>query len=148
MLKKNIYLQLQKELGRRKSQLAEMLNDALESTAGETKSTAGDKHETARAMAQLEQEKIGSQLNELNKLSDVLHRIDPEKELSSVQLGSLVTTNNGNYYFSIALGQLTIDGQQIFCLSPGSPLGKMLLGKKKGDSVCWQGNDLKLLNVS
>lgn len=147
MIKRNIYQQLQNELARRKTQLVEMLNDALESTAGETKSTAGDKHETARAMAQLEQEKIGSQLNELNKLSDVLHRIDPEKELNTVQLGCLVSTNQGIYYFSIALGQLTVDSQPIFCLSPGSPLGKILLGKKKGDTVNWQGKDLKVVDL-
>jgi len=99
-------------------------------------------------MAQLEQEKIGSQLNELNKLSDVLHRIDPEKQLNTVQLGSLVTTNHGIYYFSIPLGQLTVDSQPIFCLSPGSPLGKMLLGKKIGETVNWQGRELKVVDLS
>ena len=44
------------------------LKDAQEGANNETKSSAGDKHETGRAMAQLETEKLNTQLNEANQL--------------------------------------------------------------------------------
>ena len=43
----------------------EELQKALNS---ETKSSAGDKHETGRAMLQLDREKLGLQLAEINKI--------------------------------------------------------------------------------
>ena len=42
----------------------------------ETKSTAGDKHETGRAMVQLEREKLGSQLAELEKMENLLEQYE------------------------------------------------------------------------
>jgi len=43
--------------------------------ASETKSSAGDKHETGRAMIQLEREKLGQQLSEAEKMKSILTRI-------------------------------------------------------------------------
>ena len=52
--------------------------DAIQSAANEeTKSSAGDKHETARAMAQLEVEMNGKQLAEAERLLEGLKKIDP-----------------------------------------------------------------------
>jgi len=48
---------------------------AQDSANDETKSTAGDKYETGRAMAQLEIEKINAQLNESKKLSKILFNL-------------------------------------------------------------------------
>ena len=75
MDKEAVHSNVLTELKRRFDQLQHLLNDALEATAGDTKSSAGDKHETSRAMAQLEQEKIGAQLGELSKLQEILFRI-------------------------------------------------------------------------
>ena len=46
-----------------------VLDDICNSTSEDSKSSAGDKHETATSMAQLEQEKIGSQIAEITKLN-------------------------------------------------------------------------------
>ena len=44
------------------------IQELQESLTSETKSSAGDKHETGRAMLQLEREKAGQQLAEIKKL--------------------------------------------------------------------------------
>lgn len=66
-LKKDAYnfcvLFVNERLARIQGQIKE-LETALTS---ETKSSAGDKHETGRAMIQLEREKLGQQLAELEK---------------------------------------------------------------------------------
>lgn len=136
------------EVERRISQLNDLLKDAFQSTADETKSSAGDKHETGRAMAQLEQEKIGGQLNEMEKLRSVLKRIQPEISHSVIQSGSLVQTNLGWFYLSVGIGLMNIGKIQIFCMTPAAPLGKILSGKKVNDQVEWNGKSLEIQSVS
>jgi hypothetical protein len=101
----------------------------------ETKSSAGDKHETGRAMLQLEMEKSGQQLLEINLMNDVLKKIDVEKFSEVICLGSLILTNTSNYYLAISAGKITIDSVDFFAVSTNSPIGKQLLGKKIGDKI-------------
>lgn len=123
------------------------LNDAMEATSDDSKSTAGDKHETSRAMAHLEQEKLGNQYSEAIKLLEILHRIDPSINTNTIRIGSLVETSMGWFYLSVGLGQIVIDGKTVFCLTPLAPFGQLLLGKKTGDQLEWQGKEVKLLEV-
>ena len=53
------------------------VEQAREAGTADTKSSAGDKHETARAMAQQELEKQASALHNLREMEDHLARIDP-----------------------------------------------------------------------
>lgn len=123
------------------------LNDAMEATADDSKSTAGDKHETSRAMAHLEQEKLGIQYAEARKLVEVLQRIDPSSSSPTIRLGSLVETSIGWFYLSVGLGQLKIEGQTVFCLTPMAPFGQLLIGKKAGDQLQWQGKEVVVKNI-
>ncbi len=123
-------------------QLAEKiksLNDSLQilksDLNSETKSTAGDKHETGRAMLQIEQENISKQLSIMLEQKAELDKIDGSLKHEAVHKGSLVFSNRGILFLSIPLGKIQISGEQISVISDASPLGKKLLGKKKGDSV-------------
>lgn len=99
----------------------------------ETKSSAGDKYETGRAMAQLEIEKNSAQIAEAQKLRQNLLQLDPAKTNDIIQPGSLVTTNQGKFYISIPAGQFTIGHEVYFAVSPFSPISQQLLGLKTGD---------------
>ena len=105
----------------------------------ETKSSAGDKHETGRAMAQLETEKISNQLNQTLKLEQVLQQTNPEQEHRIIGLGSLVTTNNGIFYLSASLGKIELGNKTYFVISTLSPIGKLLLTKKEKESFSFNG---------
>jgi hypothetical protein len=98
----------------------------------ETKSSAGDKYETGRAMMQLEIEKNATQLNEAQKLSEALHKIDPRKQTEKIQAGSLVITSHGNFFISIGAGELVLDKKSFFAIAPTSPIGIQLTGKSVG----------------
>jgi transcription elongation GreA/GreB family factor len=108
---------------------------AQESANSESKSSAGDKYETGRAMAQLERDRHAQLLAEAKKLDQELTRLNVEKEYTTVQPGSLVTTNRGAFFISISAGKLTIDGIEYFAISPASPIGTVLAGRKTGESV-------------
>lgn len=98
----------------------------------ETKSSAGDKYETGRAMAQLEIEKNSVQLAEAQKLKIAIAQIKPDHPTNTVQSGSLVVTNQSNFYIAISAGQLTLDNINYFSISPASPVGSKLMGLKEG----------------
>lgn len=112
-----------------------VLNDLKESGANETKSTAGDKHETALAMLQIEQANTRAQMQELLKQQAALHKINPVLSPSMIVNGSLVKTNHGYFFMSSALGKAVIAAHAVIALSPQSPLGQKLMGLKKGDTT-------------
>lgn len=113
--------------------LQQVLADLKESGSNETKSTAGDKHETALAMLQIEQANTRTQLKEAIAQKDVLEKINPILFASTIVNGSLVKTNRGYLFVSVALGKGVADNITVIALSPQSPLGIKLMGLKVGD---------------
>ena len=113
----------------------------------ETKSSAGDKYETGRAMAQLEIEKNSAQLAEAMKLKTALSQINPEQTTSVIQVGSLVLTTNGNFYLSISAGQSKIEDKIYFAISPASPIGSKLLGLKANDQFSFNNKTYQITEV-
>lgn len=101
----------------------------------ETKSSAGDKHETGRAMLQLEREKLGNQLAEISKLKEALSKVNVSKTQTKVNLGSVVYTQQANYFIAISAGELEVKYDRFFAISPATPMGKVLLGKSLGEEV-------------
>ncbi|MCX6182419.1 MAG: 3-oxoacyl-ACP synthase [Bacteroidetes bacterium] len=114
------------------AQRIQALNDAQkelsEDAGSEAKSSAGDKHETGRAMMQLEQEKNAEQLTKANELLIAMEKIDPSIASDKVALGSLVITNRGQFYISISAGKISIDGKDYFAVSPQAPIAARLIG--------------------
>ncbi len=147
MDKTSVHASVVQEVTRRMIQLNELLQDAFDATANESKSSAGDKHETSRAMAQLEQEKIGGQLIEMTKLHAILQRIDPTFVSDSIQLGSLVETSSGWFYLSVGIGILNSSGNTLFCITPNAPVGKLLVGKKVQDSIEFNGKPTRIIQL-
>jgi hypothetical protein len=107
------------------------LNDLLKSNLidlnSATKSTAGDKHETARAMIHIEQENHSRQLLEAQKIMNLLTQINT-KPKSFAQAGALIKTNMGLFYMATGLGKVLINKNEVYVISPGSPIGQKLLG--------------------
>ncbi|MCX6290504.1 MAG: hypothetical protein NT126_01915 [Bacteroidetes bacterium] len=112
-----------------------VLNDLTVGAENDSKSSAGDKHETARAMMQMEHEKISRQLDEMLLQKSVLERMDFPKQVPVVTLGSLVKTDTIFLFVSIALGKIMVDGISVIALSPQSPLGEKLMGLHTGDDA-------------
>lgn len=121
--------------------LEKALDELRESGMNETKSTAGDKHETALAMIQIEQENKRMQLKEAVQQYERLRKIDISIKSVSVGIGSLVKTNKAWLFISQAIGKITVGIETVITVSPQSPLGTKLIGLKENDSV--EFNDIK-----
>lgn len=137
-LKQKIYDHYLQVIHHKVAMLQKVLDDLKESGANETKSTAGDKHETALAMLQIEQANTRAQLQEVLTQKTALEKIDPTLSANLVVNGSLVKTNRGYLFVSIAMGKAVIDNIGVIALSPQSPLGQKLMGLKTGDTALIQ----------
>jgi transcription elongation GreA/GreB family factor len=106
----------------------------------ETKSSAGDKHETGRAMIHLEREKLGNQIHEIELNYQRLNKIKDVKTSTSISLGSLIFTDKANYYVAVAADSCEVNSKVFYCISSQSPIGKLLIGKKINESIMF--NDI------
>src|SRR5260370_6613932 len=74
------------------------INATRQAANEETKSSAGDKYETGRAMTQQETDRNQAQLNEANKLMVALNQINVNTVFKTAETASLIITNNGRFY--------------------------------------------------
>ncbi len=118
-----------------------------DSANSDTKSSMGDKYETGQAMAHLEKEKMTGRLSETIFLLKVLNEIDYREQHDTAQLGSLVKTSSGLFLIGASLGQLKINDVNVFCISPVSPLGRALIGKKATDNYSLNGREFKITSI-
>lgn len=123
------------------------ISDIQESLASETKSSAGDKHETGRAMLQLEREKLGQQLLEVERMAIILSRVSITMRTNAVLLGSWVKTSKRDYFLAISAGEYEGAENPIYCISRGTPIGKLLLGKSIGDVVDFDGEKIRIAEI-
>ena len=133
MLKQKIYKHYLQIINDKINTLQHVLADLKESGANETKSTAGDKHETALAMLQIEQSNTRGQLKDLQDKKALLEKINPALSVDKSVNSSLIKTDRGYLFMSIALGKTIVEGITVIALSPQSPLGIQLMGLLVGD---------------
>lgn len=124
------------------------LAQAREASNDDTKSSAGDKYETSREMMQQDIDRNKRLLIDAQENFKVLETIGHAAPSDTISGGSLVHTSQGIFYVSISAGQLQFEGQTIFAISAASPIGKMLLGKKKGDTFNFNGKDYVINSVA
>ncbi len=138
--KEKVHTHFMQVINKKIEHLQQILTDLKESGSNETKSTAGDKHETALAMLQIEQANTRAQLKEIQEQKAVLEKINPLLTPAAVVNGSLIKTNKGYLFLSVALGKALVDGIKVTALSAHSPLGMQLLHKQTTQAVTVNGN--------
>ena len=138
-LKEKIYTHCVQLINNKINEMQTSLNELNEGLTNDSKSSAGDKYETSRAMQQIEQEKLMRQLHEAKEQKDILEKIDITANSKEILKGSLVKTNSLLLFIGAAIGKITIDGTAVMVLSPQSPLGIKLMGLKAKDSTTING---------
>lgn len=124
-----------------------LIDTAKESLESEGKSSAGDKHETGRAMAQLEMEKAGAKHQELLQLHGMVSKLGKgQGRADQIGFDSLIQTDKETYYLAISIGPVKIENSTVIIISPKSPLGAGFIGKKIGDYNSFNG--VKIQSIS
>ena len=105
----------------------------LQARNADTKSSAGDKHEVGRAMVQQELDQLEAQVDKLEAQWHELAQLPEVGTSDQVTLGSLVTTEHDRYLIAIGIGYVELGGERCAVISPASPIGQALLGKRIGE---------------
>lgn len=115
------------------------LHKLNEAYSQEIKSSAGDKYETSREMLNAERAKASDQLAKQADMLRHLREFENFNATSYVQPGALFQTDKGCFYLAVGLGQLSVNQDKFFAISPVSPLGKAAKGKGVGDTFSVNG---------
>lgn len=125
--KKLIYTAAMSQLEERISNLQNLVFELEQSKANESKSSAGDKYETARAMMQQELDLLQRQLITNERLKSGLGRLNPAEKPASIGANSLVRTQQGWFYLAVAFGKVLVSGETVHLVSVDSPFAQKLI---------------------
>ena len=146
-IKQKLHGKCQDFLNNRLEVIQHTILDIQNSLESETKSSAGDKHETGRAMLQLEREKAGHQLAELQKLNETLNKIQLTSKHNNVALGSLVITTQLNYFIAISAGEILLEEKKYYAISAVTPMAQLLLSKQIGDRIEFRDSKFTIIKI-
>ena len=147
MIKKTLFDHCRAHLEKKMGVLEQQKKSLQKDLTSETKSSAGDKHETGRAMIQLEREKLGNQIREIELNYQRLNTIKDVKTSTIISLGSLIFTDKINYYVAIAADSCEVNSKVFYCISSQSPIGKLLIGKKINESIMFNNIKSTILEI-
>ena len=118
--------------------------------AGETKSSAGDKFETSREMMQQERDRLEAQAAVMRGHHVALEVAARREAGSVVGLGSEVVMEGGERYLvATGLGKVRLGGGAVaWVISPESPLGAALVGRRVGESVLVRGRGMWVVAIT
>ena len=114
---------------------------AQESANSESKSSAGDKYETSRAMGHLDREMHGRMYQQAQQERQIVERLDDTIIYKKGALGAFMKTSMGNFFLSVSIGQVDVEENKVMIISPQSPIGALLMGKMVGDSFSFRGKE-------
>ncbi|PWH83998.1 3-oxoacyl-ACP synthase [Algibacter marinivivus] len=146
-IKEELYKQCVAFVNNRFQTVQNTIQEIQKSLQSETKSSAGDKHETGRAMLQLEREKAGNQLAEIEKTKQVLSKVNIEKTAHNIGLGSVIYTSKANYFIAISAGELRVKNETFYAISNNTPIGQVLIGKTLGETIKFRTQSFQITKV-
>ena len=136
------------EVHRRLGELEAQLSALDGAQAGETKSSAGDKFETSREMMQQERDRLEAQVQVMRGHRVALEVAARREHGGVVGLGSEVATEGGERYLvATGLGKVRLGSGVGWVISPESPLGSALLGKREGEEAVFRGRAMRVAQV-
>ncbi len=127
--------------------ISNAVTSLTESRDADSKSSVGDKHETSRAKIQTEIDQLSKQLNHIQRQKNNLLNMDVNQIHNVADVGSLIKTNKGYFLISIGWGRIKIKNEHYFVISIGSPIGRLLKNKKKGDRIKFRDTAYEIISV-
>lgn len=148
-IKEELYKACEAYLEERIHRIDAAMKDLEADLENETKSSAGDKYETGREMINLEWNKLAEQLQQFKNLRKTLNIVKGRINVSdaTAQLGTAVKTNMANYFIAIPADRTIIYEDEYFIIGANSPIAQLLLNKKAGEEITFNGKSAKILDV-
>lgn len=136
--KSDVISELLSQLNNKLKFLNQNLESAIISRNSDTKSSAGDKFETSREMAQIEIRKFET---EILKVQQFIKELQEKK-------ADLIITETEVFLISIPFGKIVINSKTIYCISNSAPIAKLLLNTEVSTGFNYRGVDYKVVSKS
>jgi transcription elongation GreA/GreB family factor len=146
-IKELLFSKCEQLVAQRMTNAKQAMDAAQESANQEEKSSAGDKYETGRAMAQLERDKAAAQLLEARKMQVVLELVKQRPITAKIGLGSMVVTDFNKFYVSVSAGKLSVADATYLAVSLQSPIGQLMVNKSVGDQFIFNNQKQTIISV-
>jgi hypothetical protein len=138
--KAKVYQTAIDQLKQKETLLAEERKNIIESILEEEKNSAGDKYETSRETMTQDLNSLEKQIKQSKLDLEELYRLNTIKDTPpTVQEGALVKLGTEWFLLAVSIGQIKVDDAKVFLLSKNSPLGELLIGKKKKEQINFRG---------
>ena len=138
LTKSAVIAELDKQLQTKLTYLNTTLQQAIDSRNSDTKSSAGDKFETSREMAQIEIHKIEVQILKTQQfISDLLSNVT-----------QFINTDKGSFLIAIPFGKLMVSGTEVFCISKTAPITSRLINTKVSANFDYRGVAYNVLDIT
>jgi len=147
-LKNAVYQIAISQLKQKEALLAEERKNIIESILEEEKNSAGDKYETSRETMTQDLNSLEKQIKQSNLDLEELYRLQTIKDTPpTVQEGALVQLGTEWFLLAVSMGQVKVGDKSVFLLSKNSPLGELLVGKKKGEAIQFRGKSQSINEI-
>lgn len=146
--KSAVYQTAISQLKQKAALLAEERKNIIESILEEEKNSAGDKYETSRETMTQDLNSLEKQIKQSSLDLDELYRLQTIKDTPpTVQEGALVQLGAEWFLLAVSVGQVKVGDKSVFLLSKNSPLGELLVGKKKGETIQFRGKPQSIIEI-
>jgi hypothetical protein len=132
-----------------KIQTAETAMQAAQASANEeTKSSAGDKYETGRAMAQNDRDMYARQFLQLKQEMQTVDWAFKTTVSEIVSAGSLVHTSLGWIWIAVSIGHVKWETTSVMVVSAASPIGQSIWHKKVGETFVFRNQTHQIIELA
>ncbi len=111
----------------------------------ETKSSAGDKYETSRAMGQLEKDMYARQLSQASMELASAISVECSVINDGIKAGTMVLCEGIRFFIFAGIGKMDFQDQTILVISPNAPLAQSLISKSNGDKIMFNQKETQIL---
>lgn len=146
-MKNHLFVEIEIKIKNRIDTAKRAMQAAQAAANEESKSSVGDKYETGRAMAQIDRDMYARQLEEAQNDLTLAENAKNATNTEQVGKGSLVETTMGYFLIAVSIGKVMYNNTVIMVVSPESPIGELLLRKKKNEKIVFRGKTIEILDI-
>ena len=145
-LKKSLVEYCKNRLEIKLKELTGIYQSLIDSIQTDSKSSAGDKHETFKSMMHIEQEKMQTQIKMINQQINTINQLKVEKK-NRIENGTLIVTDSKVFFIAASLGLASISDQSFFIVSLDSPIIQFMKKQSINTMFTFQSTNYKLIDI-
>jgi anti-sigma28 factor (negative regulator of flagellin synthesis) len=145
-LKKSLVEYCKNRLEIKLKELMVIYQSLIDSIQTDSKSSAGDKHETFKSMMHIEQEKMQTQIKMINQQINIINQLKVEKK-NRIENGTLIVTDSKVFFIAASLGLASISDQSFFIVSLDSPIIQFMKKQSINTMFTFQSTNYKIIDI-